>query len=46
MNKQYKKPTIMIVKFKCKCLDFPAQSGGGTDGSLSRQYRSNWDDKE
>lgn len=47
MNKQYKKPTIKIVKFKCKCLQVP---GGGSDGGYghndSRQYRSTWDDKE
>ena len=46
MNRQYKKPTIMIVKFKCKCLQVPETSGGGAGGSLSRQYRSTWDDKE
>lgn len=46
MNRQYKKPTIMIVKFKCKCLQVPETSGGITDHNESRQYRSNWDDKE
>lgn len=45
MNRQYKKPTIMIVKFKCKCLDVPENSGL-IDHNDSRQYRSNWDDKE
>ena len=45
MNRQYKKPTIIIVKFKCKCHDLTAGSGviGPSD---SRQYRSTWDDKE
>lgn len=45
MNKQYKKPTIKIVKFKCKCLVVPEISTGDGPAS-SRQYRSNWDDKE
>ena len=46
MNKQYKKPTIMIVKFKCKCLQVPETSDGITEHNDSRQYRSTWDDKE
>lgn len=46
MNRQYKKPTIMIVKFKCKCLGVTRPSGGGDGPASSRQYRSTWDDKE
>ena len=47
MNRQYKKPTIIIVKFKCKCHDLTAGSkGSGEGGADSRQYRSTWDDTE
>lgn len=48
MNRQYKKPTIIIVKFKCKCHDLTAgnSQGSGEGGAESRQYRRNWDDKE
>ena len=44
MNKQYKKPTIVIVKLQHQSMI--AESGGMTGPNGSRQYRSNWDDKE
>ena len=45
MKRQYKKPTIKIIKFKCKSPALQVISTG-EGGAESRQYRSTWDDKE
>ena len=44
MNKQYKKPNIVIVKLRHQSM--MAETGGGEHDNGSRQYRSTWDDKE
>ena len=43
MNKQYKKPSIVIVKLQHQSM---IADTGGIGPVHSRQYRSNWDDKE
>ena len=43
MNKQYKKPSIVIVKLQHQSM---IADTGGIGPAGSRQYRSNWDDKE
>ena len=45
---KYQKPTMTEVKMKHQHLmqDNSDENTGSSEGTLSRQYRSTWDDKE